>query len=67
MATSFAGVVAFLVLPFTFFYGGLMVLTAIVFGVAIQRRLWAERLWIQREEILRQADAEANGATHEEW
>lgn len=67
MATSFAGVIAFLVLPSPFFYGGLMVLTAIVFGVLIQRRLWAERLWAQREEILRQADAEAHGATREEW
>ena len=44
-----------------------MLLTAIVVGVVIQRRLWANRLETQREEILRRAESEARGEVAEEW
>jgi uncharacterized integral membrane protein len=37
-----------------------MLLTAVVVGVVLQRRVWANRLQIHREELLRQADAQAH-------
>jgi membrane protein implicated in regulation of membrane protease activity len=61
MATPFVGFVASLILPFSLFQWGLMTLAAAIFGVAIQRRVWADRLEMYRDELVRQADAQARG------
>jgi hypothetical protein len=69
MATAFVGFVASLILPFSLFQWGLMSLSqwglmslaAVILGVAIQRRVWADKLEMYRDELVRQADAEARG------
>ena len=69
MATTLVGFVAYLTLPFSLFHlglrmlfqWGLMALAAVILGVAIQRRVWADRLEMYRDELGRQADAEAGG------
>ena len=61
MATAFVGFVASLILPFSLFQWGLMSLAAVILGVAIQRRVWADKLEMYRDELVRQADAEARG------
>jgi hypothetical protein len=49
--TPFVGFVASLILPFSLFQWGLMTLAAAIFGVAIQRRVWADRLEMYRDEL----------------
>jgi hypothetical protein len=63
MATTLVAFVAILILPFSLFLfqRGLITLAAVILGVAIQRRVWADRLEMYRDELVRQADAEARG------
>jgi hypothetical protein len=61
MATTLVGFVASLILPYSLFQWGLMTLAAVILGVTIQRRVWADRLEMYRDELIRQAAAEARG------
>ena len=71
MATTLVAVIASLIVPFSLslfqwglmmmFQWGSMALAAVILGVAIQRRVWADRLETYRDELVRQADAEARG------
>ena len=71
MATTLVAVVASLIVPFSLslfqwglmmmFQWGSMALAAVILGVAIQRRVWADRLEMYRDELVRQAGAEARG------
>jgi hypothetical protein len=71
MATTLVAFVAILIVPFSLFLfqrglmamfqWGLITLAAVILGVAIQRRVWADRLEMYRDELVRQADAEARG------
>jgi hypothetical protein len=69
MATTLVGFVASLILPYSLFQWGLMALfqwglmtlAAVILGVTIQRRVWADRLEMYRDELIRQAAAEARG------
>ncbi len=70
VVTSFVGFFAYLILPSLLFSIGLMALTAAILGVVIQRRVWAERLRIQRIETVQQAEAqwyEQESEEPEEW
>ena len=71
MATTLVALVASIIVPFALslfewglmmmFQWGSMALAAVILGVAIQRQVWADRLDMYRDELLRQADAEARG------
>jgi hypothetical protein len=71
MATTLVAFIAILIVPFSLFLfqrglialfqWGLITLAAVILGVAIQRRVWADSLEMYRDELVRQADAEARG------
>ena len=71
MATTLVAFVAILIVPFSLFLfqrglmamfqWGLITLAAVILGVAIQRRVWGDRLEMYRDELVRQADVEARG------